>query len=164
MRQIGLISQTLRIGHCHAFMSSEPGDHVILTSDPSAFADMFPEGGIAVVAVNPPPELLPRAGLTRSRLFRSALAKARGGSSLGRWLERNLKHLARLARGVRRPDAAVTTGPPIDEGAIRGSEMYLVLEDQHRHSPIDRLIVFDVFDLPVALTFARDHDIEVFVR
>lgn len=164
MRQVGLISQTLRAGHCHAFISAEAGDHVILTSNPSAFANMDFKKSVAVIAVNPPPELLSHAGLARTRLFRSALAKARAGSAFGRWLERNLKRLARRVRTVRKPQVEVTTGPSLDESTIRASEMYLVLEEQHRHSPIDRLVVFDLFDLPVAMTFAQDHNIEVIVR
>lgn len=164
MRQVALISQTLRSGHCRAYMDAEPGDHTIMTSDPSVFADMAFEGSVAVVAANPPPELLPRTSLTQTKLFRSALAKARGGSSLGRWLERNAKRLARRTRSLRQPSKPVGTQPAVEESIIRNSEMYLLLNDQHTRSPIDRLVVFDVFDLPVGLTFAQDHDIEVIVR
>jgi len=42
--------------------------------------------------------------------------------------------------------------------------MYVELQREHGSRPIDRLVVFDVFDLPVALIFAEDHDIELLVR
>ena len=137
---------------------------MILTSDTSLFVECG--AAIPVVAVNPPPELLPRTGLIRTRVFRSVLAKARSGSAFGRALETAAKLGARRFRSLsnplsgRRPKRA----PILDESTVRSSLMYLRLVDEHRRAPIDRLVLFDVFDLPVALTFARDHGIEVLVR
>lgn len=164
MRQVALISQTLRAGHCQAYMDAHPGDNLILTPDPSVFAEVPLEDSITVVAANPPPELLPRTNLARTRIFRSALTKARGGSSLGQWLERNAKHAVRRVRRFRKTTRPVSPRPALDERTIRSSEMYHVLVEQHSLLAIDRLVVFDVFDLPVALAFAQDHDIEVLVR
>lgn len=137
---------------------------MILTSDPSHFVDCGP--AIPVIAVNPPPELLPRTDLIRTRVFRSVLAKARSGSAFGRALEKAAKLVARRLRSLssslpgRRPGRA----PTLDETSLRSSQMYLRLVDEHRRAPIDRLVLFDVFDLPVALAFARDQGIEVLVR
>ena len=137
---------------------------MILTSDTSPFVECEP--AIPVIAVSPPPELLPRAGLIGTRVFRSVLAKARSGSAFGRALEKAAKLVARRFRSlsrampVRRPGRA----PTLDETTVRSSQMYLRLVDEHRRSPIDRFVIFDVFDLPVALAFARDHGIEVLVR
>lgn len=138
-------------------------DVLILTSNPSAFADFEFARPTQVIAVDPPSELIPTTRLKGERIFRTALEKARAGSRLGAWLERTIKRFAwRL-----RPTARLTPGRQarlLDSKSIRSSAMYLRLMEEHSSSPIHRLVVFDVFDLPVALAFADDHNVEVLVR
>jgi hypothetical protein len=164
MRQVALISQTMRAGHCHAYMSAEDGDTVILTSNPSAFADFDLGGRTRLIPINPPPELLPPANLARTRLFRSILARARSGSRFGRWLERSAKKVARRIRPLDRSGEQEAPRQTLELDSVRASDIYQRLMEEHGKSTIDRLVVFDVFDLPVALVFADDHNVDVVVR
>jgi len=146
-------------------MNDGSDDGAIFTTNPSAFAKFGFTVPTRLVSVSPPAELLPAAHLVRTRVLRSALEKARSGSKVGAGIERTFKQLARRLRSLdgispsRRRRA-----PQIDPASLRSSALYLRLEDEHRHSPIDRIVVFDVFDLPVALAFTETHDIEVLVR
>ena len=166
MRRVALISQTLRAQHCHAYMNDGSEEGVILTSNPSAFADFEFDTSTLLIAVNPPAALLPAAHLVQTRIFRSALERARSGSRFGASLERMVKWLARRLRHQRRlgPLGRHRHPQEMDELSIRHSAMYAKLEEQHRSSRIDQLVVFDVFDLPVALAFAEDYHIELLVR
>lgn len=166
MRQVALISQTLRASHCQAWMDDGGGEPTILTSSPSAFSDFHFAVPPRVIEVSPPPEILTTTRLTGSRIFRRTLQKARAGSRSGAWLERTIKRFAWRFRPLDRlvPSKKGTPSHQIDADSIRSSAMYVELQREHGSSPIDRLVVFDVFDLPVALTFAEDHDIELLVR
>jgi len=165
MRQVAVISQTIRASHCHAYMNTGEAGQTIMTSNPSAFAGFEFAAQPQVIAVNPPPELLPTARLVSNRVFRSALAKARTGSRTGAWIEANVKRVARRLRNAR-GSASSGRRPQgeLDDRTIRASAMFSKLEEEHDTTPIDRIVVFDVFDLPVALAFAEDHDIDVWVR
>ena len=66
MRVAALISQPMRASHCAAYLNTEDSRHTVLTGDPAAFAAYEFAGGIRVVKVTPPPELLPTAKLARS--------------------------------------------------------------------------------------------------
>jgi hypothetical protein len=166
LRQVALISQTLRAAHCLAYLRPHLEDVVVLTSDPSAFDESGLEGSLRVVTVSPPPELLPSTRLTEGRWYRSVLRWARSGSGLGRWLERTVKRLLWRLRYVDRIVVLRRSTRPrdIDPDTIRTSAMYTRLAEEHGHTPIDRIVVFDVFDLPVALAFGDDHGVEVWVR
>ena len=156
----------MRASHCVAYLNTEDSRHTVLTSDPAAFASYEFAGGIRVVKVTPPPELLPTAKLARSHWFQRALARARAGSGFGRWLERTVKRLVwrlryfdRLTILIRREKSPLVSG-----GSVRNSSMYQQLAEEHESEPIDKIVVFDVFDLPVGLGFSQDHDLEVLVR
>jgi hypothetical protein len=166
MKQVAIISQPLRAIHCHAFLGQGSDEQVVLTTDPSAFVDLPFNSATRVVQVSPPPELLPTARLARAKLSRRMVGRARAGSGFGRWFERTLKkvmwrlrYLDRLAllRRARKP-------AELDLKSIEGSAMFLKLAEEHQSGDIDRIVVFDVFDLPVALTFAEPNGIEVLVR
>ena len=166
MRQVALISQTLRASHCHAWMDDGGGEPTILTSSPSVFSDFDFAVPPRVIPVSPLPEILTTTRLTGSRIFQRALRKARVGSRSGAWLERTIKRFAWRLRSLDQlvPSRKGTPSPQIDADSIRASAMYVELQREHGSRPIDRLVVFDVFDLPVALIFAEDHDIELLVR
>lgn len=166
MRQVALISQTLRASHCHAYMNNTGQQGTILTSHPSAFADLEFARPTQVIAVSPPPELLPSTRLAGTRIFRAALNRARSGSRLGAWLERTIKRFAWRLRYLdrfvllrRRHRAA-----DLDERTVASSAMYLRLQEEHETTAIDRIVVFDVFDLAVALAFAERHGVDLLVR
>lgn len=166
MRVAALISQPMRASHCAAYLNTEGSRHTVLTGDPAAFAAYEFAGGIRVVKVTPPPELLPTAKLVRSRWFQQALARARAGSGFGRWLERSVKRLVwrlryfdRLTILMRRKESRV-----VADGTVRDSSMYQQLAEEHESQPIDRIVVFDVFDLPVGLRFAEDNELDILVR
>ena len=182
MKRVAIISQPLRASHCHAYLNSaNPGfqpspsevhrtrfadDQVVLTSDPSAFDDFEFETRPRVVPVSPPPELLPSSRLTRARLFRRVLGKARSGSPFGRWLERavkkvawRLRYLDRLVLILRRRRTQT-----LSETSITDSALYGKLVEEHEIGEIGEIVVLDVFDLPVALAFARAHDVTILVR
>ena len=166
MSSIAIISQTMRASHCRAFIVGGGSPWTILTSDPSAFDGYEFSESVRIVAVSPPPELVPSAQLTRSRIFRSILSWARSGSRLGRWLERTTK---RLAWHLRYFDRIVMlrrsrTTREMDDSALPSTALYMRLEVEHAATPIDRIVVFDVFDLPVALAFGRAHGLKVLVR
>ena len=166
MSRLALISQTLRADYCQAYMNDDPVEGAVLTARPAAFTELEFSAQTRVIAVNPPPELLPARHITQDRVFRSFLRQARSGSRLGPWLERAAKWFARHLRQLRAP-LRLRRRPPgqeINEGSIRTSAMYAKLLEEHNSRAIDQLVVFDVFDLPVALTFAEDHQIELLVR
>ena len=73
MRQVALISQTMRAGHCHAYMSAEDGDTVIVES-PYGSA----EARVAVSKRMHPEVVGLQHGFGHSALGR--LAKGRGTS------------------------------------------------------------------------------------
>lgn len=164
MREVALISQTMRVGHCHAHMNTGEAGQTIMTANPAAFANFRFSVPPRIMAVAPPPELLPSTTLASSRFFRLALAKARAGSRVGAWVERSGKLLVRIWRSAGASVGAERPAIEIDDQKIRGSVMYAQLVEEHRSSPIGRVVVFDVFDLPVALAFCDDHDIDVLVR
>ena len=166
MKEVALISQTLRAAHCQAYLRAAETSQVVLTSDPSAFETHALETTTRVVTVSPPPELLPSTRLAEGRWFRSVLRWARSGSPIGRWLERTVKRLVWRLRYLDRLVALRRSTRPreVDPGSIRTSAMYRRLVEEHNETSIDRIVVFDVFDLPVALAFAEDHGVEVLVR
>lgn len=139
---------------------------VILTSSPSAFSEFDFATPARMIVVGPPAALVPATRLTGARIFRAALRRARSGSRSGAWLERTIKRFAWRFRDLDRlaPSKRRGRSQQVDEDSIRPSAMYLELLREHSSSSIDRLVVFDVFDLPVALTFAEDHGIDVLVR
>jgi len=169
VRQAALISQTLRAHHCKSYLMTSDVEAVVLTSDPQTFDSLHDDGSTTIINVSPLPELLPTTTLTRGRWFRSILSWARSGSNFGRWLERTVKRLVwrlryldrftLLLRPLRRTPVAV-----VDEASLRGSAMYQELMALHSKEPFIRVVVFDLFDLPVAMAFATDHNTEVIVR
>ena len=165
MRIAALISQPLRANYCKAYVDRCDGA-VILTSDPSAFDDLDLGPETHVLAVSPPPELVPSKRLTRSRMFRAVVARARRGSRLGRWAERTAKRFAWRLRYVDR--ALLLTRrrrqAPSDPGSIQSSAIYQTLLSEAATEGFQQLVVFDVFDLPVALQFGDDHGLDVLVR
>jgi len=154
----------LRAKHCHAYLEDGSGEDVILTSNPADFAALEFIAPTHIVAVSPPPELLRPTHLARNRIFRSVLHRARSGSRLGVWVEHVLKDVARLLRRLSEVMPRRRGFQQTAELSIRSSMMYAKLVEEHASSPIQQLIVFDVFDLPVALTFAEDHQVDVLVR
>lgn len=161
-----LISQPLRAHHCVAFLLSESDSSFVLTSDPSAFDESSVPCEIRILGVSPPRELLPSQRLTRGRIYRSLLARARAGSRFGRWLERTIKRLAWRLRYLDRATMLLrrSQSAPVDPATLRNSVVYKRLAELHEESQIGSIAVFDVFDLPVALAFAKDHGQTVVVR
>lgn len=166
MKQVATISQTLRAFHCHVYMRDGMDEQIILTTDPAAFAGLDFAAPTRIVATTPPPELLPAARLNRTRVFRRMLSWARSGSAFGRWLEDTAKHfVARFRRWPSStPNGGFPTGAVVSTAALESSDMYLRLVEEHEVGPIDRIVVFDLFDLPVVLRFSDRHEVEVLVR
>lgn len=166
MREVALISQTLRAGHCRAYFLQSGQDPTILTSNPSAFSEFELSESTKLITVNPPPELISPAHLARSRIFRGTLDRVRSGSKFGTWLERTVKRLVGVFRPVVRAQGANQSerAGEIDVESLRSSTIYVKLQEEHNSRPIDRLVVFDVFDLPVALAFAEEYAVGVLVR
>ena len=167
MRFAALISQPMRIGHCSAYLRAHEGNHVIVTSDPASLDKSGFDSRITVLKASPPTELLPTAKLTRSRWFRRGLQKARSGSRFGSWLERTAKKVVWRLRYVDRAKILMQEtrrSGPAGAVDVRTSATYTRLVEENQVDPFDRLIVFDLFDLPVALAFAEDHGAEVLVR
>lgn len=166
MKLVAIISQALRASHCYAYLNRMDGERVILTSDPSAF-DGFDLGATTrVVSVSPPPELLPSSRLIRARIFRSILDRARSGSRLGRWLERTIKRFAWRLRYLDRFVLVLRRGQTREftETSIPKSALYATLAEEHENGQIGQIVVFDVFDLPVALGFSEGHGVDLKVR
>lgn len=166
MKQVAMISQPLRSAHCHAYLRDTNGDQVILTSDPSTFDRYEFSPRVRIMEVTPPPQLLPSRHLARARRYRLLVERSRRGSSIGRRLETIAKSLVQRLRrlnmlGIAHPSNETRS---IDLAELRTSAMYARLEVEHDAGPIDRIVVFDVFDLPVALEFAEEHDVDVLVR
>ncbi|MGH3650096.1 MAG: hypothetical protein ACRDU9_05245 [Acidimicrobiia bacterium] len=167
MKQVAVISQTLRLGHCQAYLNREgPSESVILTADPSSFTDLHFRSPVRVVPVSPPPELLPTTRLVTGRVFRRLVARARSGSRFGRWLEKMARKLVWRLRYLDRIVVLKRRQRPraIDPKSFQDSALFQELSAEHDETPIDRIVVFDVFDLPVVLEFAGRHDIDVAVR
>lgn len=166
MRLAALISQPLRAIHCAAYLDDRTEDNVVLTANPAVFAEVEFASSTRVVAVSPPAELLPTARLARGRLYRKLVATARAGSEWGRRLEKLAKRVVWRLRYVdrfvilkrrRKP-------PPLSTEALQTSSLYRELVTEHTKKPFDRVVVFDVFDLPVAMEFAATYGVEVLVR
>jgi hypothetical protein len=165
MRVAALISQPLRANYCKAYLTG-CDSAVVLTSDPSAFDGHDLGQDTRVLGVSPPPELVPSKQLTGNRVFRAVVKRARQGSRWGRWLERTVKTFAWRLRFVDRVLllARRRRQAPSDPGSLESASMYQALLAEAAHERFDRLVVFDVFDLPVAIHFADDHSIDVLVR
>ena len=166
MRLAALISQPLRVAHCVAYLDDGTGDNVVLTADPAVFAEVEFASPTRVVVVTPPAELLPTVRLARGRLYRRLVDMARSGSELGRRLERfakrimwRLRYFDRLVILKRRRKP-----PQLTREAVQTSSSYRELVEEHVRRPFDKVVVFDVFDLPVAMEFADTYAIEVLVR
>ena len=182
MKRVAIISQPLRASHCHAYLDSAKSgfqpplsegqrpefakEQVILTSDPSAFDDFEFVTRPRIVPVSPPPELLPSSRLTRARLFRRVLARARSGSRFGRCLERTIKRMAWRLRYFDRLVLLVRSrqSRSLSDTSIAGSALHAKLEEEHEMGEIGEIVVFDVFDLPVALAFAKTRAVAILVR
>ena len=167
MKQVAVISQTLRRGHCQAYLNQEKAsESVILTADPSSFTGLQLGSPVRVVPVSPPPELLPTTRLVTGRLFRKLVARARSGSRFGRWLEKVARKLVWRLRYLDRMVVIKRRQRPraIDSKSFQDSALFQELSAEHNEASIDRIVVFDVFDLPVVLEFAQRHDIHVAVR
>lgn len=166
MTNVALISQTLRADHCMAYIERHSADWVILTSNPTA---MLRTGRAAtemeILSASPPPHILSASELNRSRRYRRALTWARSGSKVGRWVEGSARWLLRNLRQVNtRGSTTPDQLPEVVDGDVRESEMFRLLVLRHGARPLHEIVVFDVFDLPVALAFAHDFDVEVLVR
>ena len=166
MRTVALISQPLRAAHCHAFLQAEEGNHLVVTTDPGAFTTLDFGATTQVSRIAPPPEILPTAKLSRSLWFRRTLSRARSGSRLGAWFERTakrivwrLRYLDRLTLALRKKEP-----PEIELSTLRQSMLFKQIEEEHSIKPFSQVVVFDLFDLPIGLEFAREHEIEVLVR
>ncbi len=166
MKQVAVISQTLRALHCYAYMRDSLNEQVILTTDPSAFADLHFPSSTRIVPTTPPRELLPGSRLFRTRVQRRMLSWARSGSALGRWLEHATKGLVawlrRHSSSVPYRDSHNDTMLP--NTALESSDLYLRLVKEHQMEQIERVIVFDLFDLPVVLLFSEKYQVDVVVR
>jgi hypothetical protein len=165
MRIAALISQPLRANYCKAYVDRCDGA-VILTSDPSAFDDLDLGLETHVLAVSPLPELVPSKRLTRSRLFRTVVERARRGSRVGRWAEMTAKRFAWRLRYVDRALllARRRRQAPSDPESLRSSAIYQALLGEAANDGFQQLVVFDVFDLPIALQFGDDNGMDVLVR
>ena len=166
MRVVALISQPMRASHCVAYLSHRPGPHSVLTSDPTAFDSLQVPEGTRLHKASPPPELLPRKRLARSLWLEKVLKRARAGSWLGRWLEGTAKRIVPRLRQVagsltRRHESDPR---PLTDIQIRDSSLYRQLMVEHSESPVDQIVAFDVFDLPVGMAFADDYQIPIVVR
>ncbi|HJS71774.1 MAG TPA: hypothetical protein VJ858_03525 [Acidimicrobiia bacterium] len=166
MRLAALISQPLRVLHCLAYLDDGSDDNVVLTANPAVFAEVKFASPTRVVAVSPPTELLPTVRLARGRLYRRLVDMARSGSELGRRLERFAKRIMWRLRYFDRLVILKRRRKPqqLTQEAVQNSSLYRELVEEHMKRPFDKLIVFDVFDLPVAMEFSDTYAVEVLVR
>lgn len=167
MRVVALLANPFRAKYCVAYLTATDGPTTILTGDPDAFAGRDLPSSTRIHRVTPLPEVLPTAKLARTRWSKGALSRLRGGSKWGAWAERKIKRLVWHMRYLDRVTLLVRKRrepSSIEDQTVRQSAVYQDLLAEHGRQPIDRLVVFDVFDLPVAIVFAEDHDLEVLVR
>lgn len=166
MRSVAMISQGLRAEHCKAYIDQNPGRWLVLTTSPREFEEWDVYDDVEVSGARPPGDLLPSRGLTFTRWYRSIVRWARSGSALGQIIERvarSAKALLRRQRKVTVPTAGDRVRPVVvNDLRLSGSFQRLLAED--RTESISLLVVFDVFDLPVALEFSRETGVEVLVR
>jgi hypothetical protein len=162
---IATMSQPLRATECMIFLESlAPGMKAhLLTSDSTAFADL--DERIRIHHVTPAATVMPTRRLLASRINQRIIQWARSGSTLGMkvqkwaralmWRLRYLDRLSVLRRGRRRRN-------PREE--LLSSPIYDAIAEINQVEEVTKIVVFDVFDLPVAMRYAELHNIEVLVR
>lgn len=163
MTVVAVITQTLRIDACIAFVNSI-ADHstvTIFTGDPGAFKEAHLPDGTSVLSASPSDLLLADPGRLRKVGRRRLLEWMRSGSRIGRLSEKAARRLLRMVRPVRD-----TSGQNPGVVANQPTNSYLIreLESLHETRVLSTIAVFDVFDLPSVLTFAARTGVHVIVR
>lgn len=163
MRRVAIISQSLRAKSCRTYLGSEAFDNLILTTDVRPFWDLEREAADIVVLKSQPSEL-PSAKLLN--LLRRSKTPPEPHSGRARWVERainrivwRLRYLDRYTM-LRRSKARQGA----DHKSAPAKLLFSELEEQQRRQPIHQIVVFDLFDLPVAVEFGQAYDVEVIVR
>lgn len=166
MRRIAIVSQPMRATQCRDFLREETADQVILTRDARLFADLGSDSATGVVVVDSPFRVPPTERLLRSRVLKRLLSSRRSTTTWARWVERTIKRIAWRFRYLDRLATVRRSRKPqrFDSSSLAASPLLARLEEQQSIQPIQQLVVFDLFDLPVAVQFGRRHGVEVLVR
>lgn len=166
MRRVVAISNPLRAAQCRLFIEGDTADQVVVTRNSRPFADMALDNltSLVVLGATEGPRTL--TGNTRSRIYGRLVSTPGAQSGLSRWLDRVFNRLAwrmryfdrlMMVRSARRR-------PQLESREASRSTLFTELEAQRRQGVIDQIVVFDLFDLPIATEFARRHDVEVLIR
>lgn len=165
MRTAALISQPLRWAYLVAdVLDADTDDTWLVVGSPllyDAKAEM-PSGAELTVVDDGLDRLRMRSvNSMRSRF----LDWSRGTSRLGPTVEQGLRRVLTIVRSQRSlPRAEPEPAPNPGWLVNRTESLVKELELCHLQMPFERIVVFDLFDLPAALTFAEPKSIEVVVR
>lgn len=161
---VAVMTQTLRVDACIGYLTSlldSTPSHgiVVFTADPGA---LEPIAGVTIRSTQTPLSVLTDSSARRQVFRRRLLGWTRSGSSMGRSFE---KAVRRFVAATRRSGDVSRTGEPT--GSIdHPINQHLVNEIAALHAglPLQQIVVFDLFDLPTVLPFAREAGIPVVVR
>ena len=163
MTTVGVVSQGLRVPYAVAWLAAQQEPAVLVVAHED-LVDLGDASQIRVVAAGVAAPVSERlaSGPARQWLRHRAHAGSRVALAVeraARRLLRLLRFLARLVRPIRRGQTAESADPAVS--AVATSLASVLESDAGR---IDRIVCFDVFDLPAVLTLADEHGVSVVVR
>ena len=163
MTTVGVVSQGLRVPYAVAWLAAqhEPAVLVVAHEDSVNLGDASHIRIVAAGVAAPVSERL-AGGSARQWLRHRAHAGSRVALAVeraARRLIRLLRFLARLVNLVRRRQTAESADPAVS--AVATSLASVLESDADR---IDRIVCFDVCDLPAVLTLADEYGVSVVVR
>lgn len=168
MSNIALITQPLRAVYCLAHIE-EGSDRpwIVLTGDPSPFpTDGLPDG-TSIHQIHFRPDAAHVTERAVVNLRRRVADWAKSGSVTGALVGKAVRRLLRVLRGRKAPIGALTFQPITASGQLESYEAdprYQRMARSAAESPIGEIVVFDLYDLPVALAFGNKNDVPVIVR
>ena len=160
------MSQPLRADQCRSFLQGGNADQVILTRNSSPFADLDLDNSTDLVVLGSPGGPQPIAEIAGSRAAKWLVSFVGADSRSGRWLAMTI---SRIAWRLRYFDRWVMVRASRRRAKLESSQgshspLFIELEAQRHQGPIDQIVVFDLYDLPVVSEFAARHGVEVLVR
>lgn len=166
MRRVVAISNPLRSDQCRLFIEGDTVEQVVVTRNSKPFADLALDNLTSLVVLSATEGPQPITGLARSKGVGRLVSMAGPDSGLGRWLARAVDRIAWRLRYFDRllMVRSARRRPQMESRQASHASLFTELEAQSRRGAIDQIVVFDLFDLPIATEFARRHDVEVLIR
>ncbi len=166
MTTVLTMTQGMRSQYCASTANalSSLGDVIIVVSDRAVLARSEIPDLVKVVEIRPSQDVLPTTRLVKSRLRQRIVNYSREGSSFGRFLERTARSTMWRLRYL---DRMVLGGRSIKESRSLGAVQPLLLETLRsidQEHTVDRVVAFDLFDVPTIMEFGSGRDIRVEIR